>query len=50
MLLLIAIVLFVLWILGFTAFHVTSGLIHLLLIFAVISIVWHLIAGRRVTV
>ena len=50
MLLLIAIVLFVLWILGFAAFHVTSGLIHLLLILAVISIIWHLIGGRRATI
>ena len=50
MLLLIAIVLFVLWILGFAAFHVTSGLIHLLLILAVISIIWHMIGGRRATI
>lgn len=50
MLLLIGIVLFVLWILGFAAFHVASGLIHLLLIFAVISIIWHLVAGRRAVV
>jgi Family of unknown function (DUF5670) len=50
MLLLIGIVLFVLWILGFTAFHVAGGLIHLLLVFAVISIVWHLVSGRRATV
>jgi hypothetical protein len=50
MLLLIGIVLFVLWILGFAAFHVASGLIHLLLVFAVISIIWHLITGRRAAV
>jgi len=50
MLLLIGIVLFVLWILGFVAFHVAGGLIHLLLVFALISVVWHLIAGRRATV
>ena len=50
MLLLIAIVLFVLWLLGFTAFHVGSGLIHLLLVLAVIAIVWHLIAGRRAAI
>jgi hypothetical protein len=50
MLLLIGIVLFVLWILGFTAFHVAGGLIHLLLVFAVISIIWHLVAGRSATV
>ena len=50
MLLLIGIVLFVMWILGFTAFHVAGGLIHLLLVFAVISIVWHLVTGRGATV
>jgi len=50
MLLLIGIVLFVMWILGFTAFHVAGGLIHLLLVFAVISIIWLLVAGRRATV
>jgi len=50
MLLLIGIVLFVLWILGFTAFHVAGGLIHLLLVFAVISIIWHLVTGRRAAV
>ncbi len=43
----LAIVLVVLWLLGFSVFHVAGGLIHLLLLFAVISIVWHFIAGRR---
>ncbi|HZU32592.1 MAG TPA: lmo0937 family membrane protein [Candidatus Angelobacter sp.] len=50
MLLLLAIILFVAWILGFAAFHVAGGLIHLLLIFAVISLIWHLVTGRRATV
>ncbi|HEY2392160.1 MAG TPA: lmo0937 family membrane protein [Candidatus Angelobacter sp.] len=50
MLLLLGIVLFVVWILGFAAFHVAGGLIHLLLIFAVISVIAHLITGRRATV
>jgi Family of unknown function (DUF5670) len=50
MLLMIGIVLLVLWVLGFVAFHVAGGLIHLLLVFALISIVWHLITGRRATV
>jgi len=50
MLLLIGIVLFVMWILGYTAFHVAGGLIHLLLVFAMISIIWHLVTGRRATV
>ena len=47
MLLVIALVLFVLWIGGFVVFHVASFAIHLLLIFAIISIVFHFISGRR---
>ena len=43
----IAVVLFVLWILGFGVFHVAGGLIHILLVLAVISVLWSLIAGRR---
>jgi hypothetical protein len=39
-------VLLVLWMLGFFAFHVAGGLIHLLLIVAVISLVLHLFRGR----
>jgi len=34
-------VLLVLWMLGFFAFHVAGGLIHLLLIVAVISLLVH---------
>ena len=34
-------VLLVLWLLGVFAFHVAGGLIHLMLIFAVISLVLH---------
>jgi hypothetical protein len=44
----IAVVLFVLWILGFGVFHVAGGLIHLLLVVALIVIVFNLISGRRV--
>jgi bacteriorhodopsin len=40
------VVLLVLWLLGFFAFHVGSGLIHLLLIIAVIALVVHLVRGR----
>jgi Family of unknown function (DUF5670) len=47
MLLTIAIILFILWALGFFAFHVAGGLIHLLLVIAVIVIIVHLIQGRR---
>ncbi|MDB5674321.1 MAG: family rane protein [Sphingomonas bacterium] len=43
---LIAAVLVVLWLLGFLAFHVTSGLLHILLVVAVIMIVLHFIRGR----
>jgi hypothetical protein len=44
----IAVVLFVLWILGFGVFHVAGALIHILLIAAIITVLWSLIAGRRV--
>ncbi len=48
MFLILAVVLVLLWLGGFTLFHVSSFLIHLLLIFAVISIIMHFVtAGRR---
>jgi hypothetical protein len=43
MCLMLFVVLLVIWVLGFFAFHVAGGLIHLLLIIAVISLVMHLI-------
>ena len=43
----IAGVLVVLWLLGFFAFHVAGGLIHILLVLAVIAIVINLVSGRR---
>jgi hypothetical protein len=43
----IAAVLVVMWLLGFFAFHVAGGLIHILLVIAVIMIVLHFITGRR---
>jgi len=48
MLLIIGLILLVLWALGLFAFHVGGGLIHLLLVIAVIVVVVHLIQGRRV--
>ena len=36
-------ILIVMWLLGFIAFHVAGGLIHLLLIVAVISLILHLV-------
>ena len=43
----IAVVLFVLWLLGFFAFNVTSGLLHILVVLAIIVVVYRLITGRR---
>jgi len=47
MFLILAIVLVVLWAGGFFLMHVSSFFIHLLIIFAVISLVMHLVTGRR---
>lgn len=43
----LAVILLVLWALGFVAFHVGGGLIHLLLVVALIVIVYRLVTGRR---
>ena len=47
MLITLAVILIILWALGFLAFHVAGGLIHLLLVIAVIVILYRLITGRR---
>jgi hypothetical protein len=47
MLMTLAIILFILWLLGFFAFHVGGGLLHLLLVIALIVIVFRLVTGRR---
>ena len=44
----IAIVLLILWLLGFTL-HVAGGLIHLLLVVALVVVVINLLGGRRGT-
>jgi Family of unknown function (DUF5670) len=49
MLLLLAILLAIAWVTGFTVMHVSSTFIHLLLVVAVISAVAHIVRGRRVT-
>jgi len=41
------VILLIAWLCGFTVFHVAGGLIHLLLIFAVISLILHFVMGRR---
>ena len=43
----IAVVLLVLWALGFLAFNVGGGLIHLLLVIAVIVVLFRIITGRK---
>ena len=47
MFLILAVVLVVLWLGGFVMFKSAGLLIHLLLIFAVISIIMHFVSGRR---
>jgi uncharacterized membrane protein (DUF485 family) len=45
--LLLFFVLLIVWASAWLAFHVAGGLIHLLLIVAVVSLVLHLFRGRR---
>lgn len=42
----ILVILLVLWLLGFTL-HVGGGLIHILLVVAVIVLIFNLVSGRR---
>jgi hypothetical protein len=42
----IAVVLIVLWLLGFFAFHVSTGVIHLALVVGLIVLVLHFLRGR----
>ena len=46
----IGVILLIAWLLGFVAFNVGSGLIHLLLVIAVVAIIFHFIRGRGTTV
>jgi len=43
----IVVLLLILWLLGFTM-HVAGGLIHILLVVALVVIVFRLLTGRRV--
>ena len=47
MFLILAVILVIAWLGGFTLMHVSSGLIHLLLLFAIISVIMHFVTGRR---
>lgn len=49
MLFILAIILAVAWIAGFTVMHVSSAAIHLLIILAVVSAIVHFVRRRRVT-
>ncbi len=43
----IAAVLVILWLLGFLAFHISSGLIHLLLVVALVVFIYNMVTGRK---
>lgn len=47
MLLTIGIILVVLWLLGFTM-HLAGGIIHILLVIAVVMVILHFVRGRSV--
>jgi hypothetical protein len=42
----IFVILLILWLLGFS-FHIAGGLIHLLLVIAVVVLIFNLVSGRR---
>ena len=42
----IFVILLILWLLGFS-FHIAGGLIHLLLVIAVVVLIINLVSGRR---
>jgi hypothetical protein len=48
MLFTIAIILLVLWALGLLTGTTLGGLVHLLLVIALVAVVWQLLSGRRV--
>ena len=49
MFILLALILGIAWLLGFTVFKVAAVGFHLLIVLAVVSLVLHLVRGRRVT-
>ena len=46
MLLILAVILAIAWVFGFTVFHVAGAAIHILLILAVVGVIAHLLRGR----
>jgi hypothetical protein len=49
MFLLLAALLAIAWIGGFTVMHVSSMAVHILLLLALVSVLMHFVRGRRVT-
>jgi len=43
------VILLIAWLGGFTVFHAAGGLIHILLVLAVISLILHFVMGTRTT-
>jgi hypothetical protein len=43
----IAVILIIIWAISFLAYNVSGGLIHILLVIAVIAIILRIIQGRR---
>jgi hypothetical protein len=48
MLLILAIILLIAWLCGFLVFHIAGGLIHLIVVVAVILFILHFVRGRGV--
>jgi hypothetical protein len=42
----LAVILIILWLLGFFAFHITTAFIHLVLVIGLILLVLHFVRGR----
>lgn len=47
MFIILAVVLVILWLGGFFVLHISSFLIHLLIIFAIISLIMHFVGGGK---
>jgi hypothetical protein len=43
----VAVILLILWAVGFLVAHIGGGLIHLLLVLAALAVVYNLVTGRR---
>jgi len=46
----IAAVLIICWLLGLFAFHVSTGLFHILLVVGLVLLVFHFLSGRRANI